>query len=798
MSNQNEQKFYKYIISHEVFQKFNQEGMLNILAIDAKGIITYANNSELAMLGYSANEYLGKPLNNFYTDTNTVKKIYDSASSEDVNNIESGILCKDGSIKFGLISTKKFLDETGLCLTYLFVRDITSYKKNEELLSYLNTAAEELSKARDTKTALNKISKLIVPRFANWFTIEIVKDEGIELLLLEHEDPKQVDWGREFRKKNPIDVTRNYGTALVLKTGQPSLVSVITDDMLTAGIKDLNMLEMVRNLGIQSLITVAMNNSKGISGIIMFISTTHGRHYDETDLKFAQNLANHIGLALENTKLNEEAQAEIQRRKQIEEELKKTQLQLNSALSSGLVGTWMRDLEKNILYIDESLSRIFGIEYNPNGHPAEDFMRIIHPDDRSLVRSMRHESIEKGAAYEAEYRIIRRDGEIRWMFTRGNTERNAEGNRMLYSGVVVDITERKRAQALLKESEELFRLMAETMPQKIFATDDKGQMLYLNPQWEQFTGFSLSEINRLTLTYFIHPNDLQKNLRLWWHSIATGEIFQFEHRILHKDGSYRWHLTRALPLRDEQGTILKWIGSITDIQDQKANEEKKDEFISIASHELKTPITSLRGYIQIMEKVAKKEGSPSILNLLEKTNRQAFKLTALVNDLLNVSKIQAGKINYTFSEFSVDEILEDALTDIKNNYPTHYISVKGDTSIRMVGDKLRLEQVLCNLLSNAAKYSPDSFEIILEVTDKADTLNISITDFGVGIPEEKVPFIFNRFYRVENTSYKFTGLGIGLYIASEIIKGHNGKISFTSVYGKGTTFSFSIPYKPLS
>ncbi|HEY0054577.1 MAG TPA: PAS domain S-box protein [Pedobacter sp.] len=783
------------IPNHISFQRFNSTGILNVVGIDHDGRIVYANQAELAYTEYSAEEYIGKLVSDFYENELYPDVTFSGGShNKELYNVEFILNAKSGALKYALISSKDITDAQGLTYKYLFIRDITQYKKNENLLSYLNTAAEVLAGARDTSDAFEKISKLIVPKFANWFTIDVLKDGELELLTLAHEDPEYIKSALEYRKNYPTDLNADHGTALVLRTGEPSFVPVITAEMLDAGIPDREQLEIISRLGLKSVITVAMFNKDVVTGVVTFISTIEGKAYDEADLRFAQNFANHIGLALENARLNEEIIAKLERRKKMEAELRKTQMQLKSALSSGLIGTWIRDLDKQLIYVDESLSNIFGLEYSIEGLDPAIFLNRIHPDDRAASSEKRKHALETGEDYEAEYRVLNDDGEVKWVFARGKVEFDAEGNATTFSGVVGDITQRKMAEHALKESEERFRLMAETMPQKIFITDADAGLVYLSPQWEEFTGYSMEEINKVTLAHFIHPEDLEENLRRWNEAIKTESKFEYEHRFRAKDGKYYWHLTRALALKNQTGKKL-WIGSITDIDDQKNNEHKKDEFISIASHELKTPITSLRGYLQILGKIAEKDGHASISDLVSRTHRQAHKLSTLINDLLDVSKMQAGKMNYNFIEFNFSEIVEDAITDAHNNYQSHKITVKGISTISVFGDKNRLEQVLSNLLSNAAKYSPDAQEIILSIAPSDDYLTVSIQDFGVGIPEDKARFIFNRFFRVEDTSYKFAGLGIGLFISQEIIQRHKGKIGFSSTEGEGSTFTFILPLK---
>ncbi len=782
------------ITSHRVIQDFSHTGIINMLAIDARGIIVYVNEAELSLSGYTASEYLGQHFGTFYKDESVVAAILDSIRQpEGIYNLEARLHCKNGVIKDILISTRNLQDENELLYTYLFIRDITLSRKNENLLAYLNTAAEVLAGARDTKDALNKIADLIVPRFANWFTIDLLKNGELELIKIAHQNPELLKISLDYRRRYPTNLSGDAGTALVVKTGRPNFLPVVSPEMIDMHITDPVQRKIIHSLGLHSVITVAMFNKEAITGVITFVSSTPGK-YDESDLRFAQNFANHIGLAIENTRLNEEALAEIDRRSKIEDELRRTQLQLKSALSSGLIGTWIRDLENNILYADESLSNLFDIEYKPEGVAPDVFISRIHPEDLVDSQLKRQEAVECGGDYEAEYRIVTKDGKVKWVFARGKTECNAEGKAVRFAGVVGDITERKKAENALKESEERFRLMAEAMPQKIFVSDVNAGLIYLNPQWEEFTGCSREEITELSLAHFIHPDDLEENLKRWSEAVQSGSEFQYEHRFRAKDGKYFWHLTRALSLHDTGGNKI-WIGSITDIDEQKKKEQKKDEFISIASHELKTPITSLKGYLQILSRMVEKENNSSICDLVLKTHRQAHKLASLIIDLLDVSKMQAGKMNYNFVTFNFEEVIDDAITDAQNTYPSHRITVKGNPAVNAFGDKHRLEQVLSNLLSNAAKYSPEENEIILAISTSDDLLTVSIQDFGIGIPEEKTRFIFNRFFRAEDTSYKFTGLGIGLYISQEIIQRHKGKITFSSVVGKGSTFTVKIPLR---
>jgi len=220
---------------------------------------------------------------------------------------------------------------------------------------------------------------------------------------------------------------------------------------------------------------------------------------------------------------------------------------------------------------------------------------------------------------------------------------------------------------------------------------------------------------------------------------------------------------------------------------------KKDEFMSIASHELKTPITTIKGYLQFALKMAEQEKFGHIFGFIDKANKQVAKLTTLVDDLLDVTKIQAGKMNFTFSTFNIQEVIEDAVDGIQGNLGGQTI-IQDIEDFELTADKNRIEQVVTNFISNGLKYSPKGKEIVIRARKiEGDKLRVSVKDQGIGIPKDKAEFIFNRFFRVEESSNMFSGLGLGLYISAEIIHRHLGKIGVDSEVNVGSDFWFEIP-----
>jgi signal transduction histidine kinase len=227
-----------------------------------------------------------------------------------------------------------------------------------------------------------------------------------------------------------------------------------------------------------------------------------------------------------------------------------------------------------------------------------------------------------------------------------------------------------------------------------------------------------------------------------------------------------------------------------DINDQKENEKKKDEFISIASHELKTPLTTIKAFFQL----AKREINPEFRSygFISKAGRQLNRMERLIEDLLDVSKINSGKMQYNLEQFEFSAILRDAVDSVQEISPTHTLVLEHVPTVMFNGDRHRLEQVIINLLNNAVKYSPDADKVIVNAELSDESLVVTIKDFGIGVSQEHLEALFERFYRVD-TQHRFQGLGLGLFISSDIIKRHGGRIWAESVEGQGSVFKFQLP-----
>lgn len=350
-----------------------------------------------------------------------------------------------------------------------------------------------------------------------------------------------------------------------------------------------------------------------------------------------------------------------------------------------------------------------------------------------------------------------------------------------------EIEERKKAQQELREQVENLHLTLESLPQLAFTANGNGEIEFVNSKW-----LSYATSTKFPVTHVDDP-DIRTS---WEEALVTEVPMELEVRIKeHKAELFRFHLLRIIPIKEKNNQI-KWVGTFTDIDDQKQIEKKKDEFLSIASHELKTPLTSIKAYAQLLERTINTSEDVAAVKYINRVQSQVSKLSGLITDLLDISKIENGKLKITKRSFDFENLLSNAIDIIYQTHENNTITIQreGDRiEDAFVGDEVRIEQVLINYLTNAIKYSPNTDQIIVRTERNDGQIKVSVTDYGIGIPENKQKNIFGKFYRVEESSVKFQGLGIGLYICSEIIKQHNGTVGIRSELGEGSTFYFTLP-----
>lgn len=241
---------------------------------------------------------------------------------------------------------------------------------------------------------------------------------------------------------------------------------------------------------------------------------------------------------------------------------------------------------------------------------------------------------------------------------------------------------------------------------------------------------------------------------------------------------------------DQKGKLIKILGTISDITRDKLIERHKDDFISVASHEMKTPVTSLKATLQLLDRM-KSELPPAVQQLITLANRSVGKMTSLIDDLLNAGKSYNDQLKLRKSTFNISELMDECCGHLRVQGVA--VRIEGDQDIRVRADAERIERVMVNLLSNAVKYSPLNEPIVIRIDKSATAVKIAVMDKGMGIPPEKQTLLFERYYQANTSEGAYSGLGLGLYISSEIIKKHGGEMGVISEVGQGSTFWFTLP-----
>ena len=380
---------------------------------------------------------------------------------------------------------------------------------------------------------------------------------------------------------------------------------------------------------------------------------------------------------------------------------------------------------------------------------------------------------------------------------------DAKGRIQGVMNIAMEVTERMKRRLQIEESQRSLVELANAMPQLVWVADPEGVITYYNNRLQEFSGMEERGAATWAWEDMVHPEDQPATRGLWEKAQARGSIYEQEHRLQLADGSYHWFLSRAIPQCNEEGRVEKWFGTATDIDAIKKLQQQKDDFLKIASHELRTPITSIRASIQFLvtqfreeEELTRLPSSGSMWTALEIVDKQIRKLTRLLSELLDISKIDSGKLLLNPVVFDMAELVEEVRQEIVPIHSNHSINVRNDAGATLLkGDRDKMTQVLTNLLNNAIKYSPDAPEIGVELLNPAPgKIRICIRDRGIGIDPDDQERIFERFYRVPGAEERlYPGFGIGLYLAREIVEQHKGEIAVESEKGRGSVFSVTLP-----
>ena len=450
-------------------------------------------------------------------------------------------------------------------------------------------------------------------------------------------------------------------------------------------------------------------------------------------------------------------------------------------ITTGLV-TWTREAEE-----------LYGLQAGSFGGSVAAWEQSVHRDDLSEALIKLNDSVEQKLNLDMQFRVVWPDSSIHWIYAKGRTFYDGQGKPLRMIGINIDITERKQYEVELHIMEEKLRLFAESDIIGVCFADIYGGLSYTNDAFLHIIGYSRAEFEegKVRWTAITPPEWLALDQQKIAESQQKGTTALYEKQFLRKDGTRVDVLVGYLLIGKKQEQAVAFA---LDMTERKRLERQKDEFIGVVSHELRTPVTSLKVFAQILQKRFMRSGDDKNAELLARMEGQINKLTKLISDSIDVTRVEAGKLQLHTTLFDLSALINEVGEEMQRTTSQHTILNEQHEALHIRGDRDRIGQVLTNLLSNAINYSPFADTILVNMTANEEQVTVSIQDFGLGIPPEKQGQIFQRFYRVEGGDREtISGMGLGLYISAEMIKRHGGTIWFESAPGSGSTFFFSLP-----
>lgn len=478
---------------------------------------------------------------------------------------------------------------------------------------------------------------------------------------------------------------------------------------------------------------------------------------------------------------------------------------------SGLIITDHRQPDNPIVYCNTAFEKISGYSRNEIiGHNC----RFLQADDRNQAeRTILSKSIKNGSACTVEIRNYRKNGDLFWNELYMSPVKDTNGEVTHFIGVQNDVTERKKVEhdlrqqkslmenkieertLALRDSEAFLTSIIETVREGLLVLDPNFKVISANYHFLRTFKVTAEETVGKQL-YALGNNqwDIPKLRELLVTILPTNNPvvdFEVEHDFPHI--GKKLMLLNAYRIELEGQFKDQILLAIEDITERKEIERRKDDFLSIASHELKTPLTTIKGYMQVLERSIPKDVPEKFNATLGKVSQYVERLNNLISDLLDVSRIQTGNIELHEASIDFDKLVAEVIDGIQASAHNHKITLKGSTDTTILADESHIIQVLNNLLSNAIKYGPDANTVEVHLSSVSEYVKVSIKDFGVGMSNEDTKRVFERFFRVNEVQQRFPGMGIGLYVCDQIIKNHKGTLWVESEKGKGSTFSFTLP-----
>jgi PAS domain S-box-containing protein len=548
----------------------------------------------------------------------------------------------------------------------------------------------------------------------------------------------------------------------------------------------------------------------------------------EIDLEEARN-----ALAKANAELEERVSVRTAELKKSETSLRQSEMQFRRYFEQNLIGMAMTSPSKAWINVNDKLCEILGYSFAELQELSWD--KITHPDDLAINLGGGNLIIDGQIEdYETDKRFIHKNGQIVYTSLAVQCHRKPDGKVDFFVALIQDISDRKKAEIALQESQDFLQKVTDTSPNIIYIYDLQQQCnIYVNREIATILGYSPIEIQAMGANFFstlMHPDDLQ-NMPAEYARLARavdGEIYDCEYRLRNTQGEWRWLYSRhSVFSRDLEGQIKCTIGAAQDITERKLAEaqlqqtyaellqatRRKDEFLAAMSHELRTPLNAILGMTEILQEEIYGSINEKQMTALQTIENSGSHLLELINDVLDVAKIESGEVHLEMSNISIASLCESSILFIqqqarKKNIQVDRVLPSNLPNIHV--DERRIRQALINLLNNAVKFTPTGGQVTLEamypapyednaLSNTVEHIRLIVRDTGIGISPEDILKLFQPFIQIDSAlNRKYEGTGLGLALVKNIVKLHGGEVWVTSEVGVGSCFTIDLPCRDVS
>lgn len=491
------------------------------------------------------------------------------------------------------------------------------------------------------------------------------------------------------------------------------------------------------------------------------------------------------------------------------EALKLMEERLRTAVDASMIGTFRFDVRRNAMEWADGMARVFGSSTEVT---LDQFFERIHPDDRQQVMNAYLRSAREGSDFEEEFRSLWPDGSIHWLHDRARMFPGDDGQPTYLIGAITDVTNFKRLEESVRQSEAQFRTLADSIPQLAWISDSDGNRTWFNERWCAYFGCTQDEMRGTGWMRVHDPERAAAMLEGQRRAFREGRVWEETVRLRGKDGEYRWFLSRAMAVRDADGTASRWIGTNTDVTERLESERQlarllereqsarcgaeqaismREQVLGLVAHDLRNPVhTIVMSAGAMLELPLSDEQRRQQLALVKKC---AWRMERLIGDLLDVSRIDAGTFAVSKRPLTLTSVVEEVVSSFHDDAAATGVTIRSHVAARLPlvdADHQRLVQALSNLVSNALRFTASGGCIALNAQGDEGTVRLSVKDDGIGIAPDQLSRVFERFWQADRTS---GGAGLGLAIVKGIVESHGGSIHVESQLGRGTMFVLELP-----